>query len=268
MFQNRPCFCEFSCAIDQHETSGVEAQAVWKNPGYPLTTVSARNACACQFLSQQSLVAPVVNGCGRVVGGHTIPSVAVVQHHAFQVPSGHMGGHTRVQQPLGCDAPLREFAEMDRIDLGHPDIDAPIAVAAHHMGAHARLNLQDGPQNVWIYAMPLGGWQQALISRQVGGVLVWGLCFGVGCGMCPGQHAQAKGQAVMTVKWQQGGCRSRVDRARKIAGHANRQHENVLVGCIGSATATLNAKPARGRGLSKPLYSCMTEASGRWTGFS
>jgi len=110
-----------------------------------------------QLLPQQSLVALVVNGCGRVVGGYTEPGIAMVQHDAFEVPSRHMRGHAGVQQPLGRDAPLRQFAKVDRIDLGHSYINAPISVAAHHMRAHARLDLQDGPQDVRVHAMPLGG---------------------------------------------------------------------------------------------------------------
>lgn len=81
----------------------------------------------------------------------------MVQHDAFEVSSRHMGGHTRVQQPFGGDAPLRQFSKVDRVDLGHPDVDAPIAIAAHHMRAHARLDLQNGPQDLWVHAMPLGG---------------------------------------------------------------------------------------------------------------
>ncbi len=91
--------------------------------------------------------------CGRVVSGHAKPGVAVLQHNPFEVPGRDMRGHAGVQQPLRRYAPLRQFAKVDRIDLGHTDIEAAIAVAVHHMGAHARFHLQDGPQDVRVDTM-------------------------------------------------------------------------------------------------------------------
>lgn len=129
----------------------------------------------------------------------------MVQHDAFEVPCCHMGGHAGVQQPLGGNAPLRQFTKMDRVDLGHAHIDGPIAVAAHHMRAHARLDLQDGPQDVRVHAVALCSRHQALICSEDRGGLQWD--FSVGWHGGPGQQAEAKDQAAMTVKLQQSGCR-------------------------------------------------------------
>ena len=90
----------------------------------------------------------------------------MAQHDTLEVPGRHMRSHARVQQPLRRDAPLRQFAKVDRIDLGQTDIDAAIAVAVHLMGAHARFHLQDGPQDVRVDTMALRSRLQAGVKGQ------------------------------------------------------------------------------------------------------
>jgi hypothetical protein len=80
--------------------------------------------------------------------------------------------------------------------LGHAHIDAAIAVAIHHMGAHARLDLQDGPQNVRVDTMALRGGHEALVCSRLG----FGRGLGMGCGVRPRQHTQAKGRRMLKVK--------------------------------------------------------------------
>ena len=146
-----------------------------------------------------------MGGCGRVICSNTKPGVAVAQHDPFQVPGCHVCGHAGVQQPLGRDAPLRQFAKVDRIDLGHPDIDAAISVAVYNMGAHARLDLQDGPQDVRVHAMALRRGHQALVFSQDGGCLCMGGCLAKDCRVFPKERAQAKGRKLMTVNAHQSG---------------------------------------------------------------
>lgn len=141
------------------------AQSRVKQPERP---ASAPNACTHQLLSQQNLIALVVDGGGRVVGCHAKPSVAMAQHDTLEVPCRHMRGHAGVQQLCGGDAPLRQFHKVDRIDLGHAHIDGAIAVSIDHMGSHARLNLQNGSQNVRVHAMALRRQHEAGVCSQAG----------------------------------------------------------------------------------------------------
>lgn len=129
-----------------------------------------------------------------MVGGYTKPSVAVAQEAALEVPSCHVCGHTWVQQALGGDAPTGQFTKMDRIDLSHAYIDAPIAVVIHHMRSHPRFNLQNGSKNLCVHTMALGCRHDALVCHQAICRLGLGRCLAKGRGLTPSQGEQAKGK--------------------------------------------------------------------------
>jgi len=122
-----------------------------------------------QLVVDHDLVAMVQVRCRGVVGGDTEPSVAVLVHAFFQVPSRYIGCHTGVQELLGGNPKFSDFLKMYGVDARHSHIQGAVVVSPHLPSVEARLHHQNRSEDSGVDLVVGGGTGDALLIVGGGG---------------------------------------------------------------------------------------------------
>lgn len=124
-----------------------------------------------QLVVDHDLVAMVQVRRRGVVGSDTVPSVAVLVHAFFQVPSRYIGCHTGVQELLGGNPKFSDFLKMYGVDARHSHIQGAVVVSPHLPSVEPRLHHQNRSEDSGVDLVVGRGTGDALLIVGGGGGL-------------------------------------------------------------------------------------------------